>query len=228
MLNSVGQIITEKSFIDSIAEIVRVVQDPEREIHKPVSNTVASLAPNFLRQARNAFIDNVPDNKSREKGLEFIKDQFIVVTNKMGVTTAVPKVDYFGREVKKDNFENVLLSPVGRLLAIRAFDADDNMDKAEKLIWDYNRKNPDAPWYPDLPAAAFKINGKKVYLAGEDYQNYAIDAGVLAHKQINNAIRAGKLNLRNPDEKDINLVKQIFSRARKETKQKYLRKAKEF
>lgn len=228
MLNSVGQIITEKSFIDSIAEIVRVVQDPEREIHKPVSNTVALLVPNFYRQARNAFIDNVPDNKSREKGLEFIKDQFIVVTNKMGVTTAVPKVDYFGREVKKDSFENVLLSPVGRLLAIRAFDADDNMDKAEKLIWDYNRKNPDAPWYPDLPAAAFKINGKKVYLAGEDYQNYAIDAGVLAHKQINNAIRAGKINLRNPDEKDINLVKQIFSRARKETKQKYLRKAKEF
>lgn len=228
MLNSVGQIVVEKSYIDSVNEMIRMVQDPERELHRPITNTVASLVPNFYRQARQALVDTVPDNKSREKGMEFLKDQFIIVSNKMGVTTPMPKIDFFGREVKKDSFGETFLSPAGRLLAIRAFDADDNMDKAEKLIWDYNKKNPENQWYPDLPAAAFKLNGKKVYLAGEDYQNYAIDSGKLAHRQINNAIRAGKLKLRNPDEQDIELVKKIFSRARKETKQKYLRKAKEF
>ncbi len=227
MLNSVGQIVVEKSYIDSVNEMIRMVQDPERELHRPITNTVASLVPNFYRQARQAFVDTVPDNKSRERGMEFLKDQFIIVTNKMGVTTPMPKIDFFGREVKKDSFGDTFLSPVGRLLAIKAFDADDNMDKAEKLIWDYNKKNPENPWYPDLPAAAFKLNGKKVYLAGEDYQNYAIDSGKLAHRQINNAIRAGRLKLRNPDEQDIELVKKIFSRARKETKQKYLRKVKE-
>jgi hypothetical protein len=85
LVSAVGQSITQKSFIDGIAEVIRVSQDPERELWKPVTNTAASVVPNIFRQVRQAFIDDVSDNKSRARGAEFLRDQFITVTNKMGI-----------------------------------------------------------------------------------------------------------------------------------------------
>ena len=227
LLNSTGQVVTQKSYIDSIGEVVRVIQDPERELHKPITNTTASLIPNLYRQVRQSIVDEVPDNKSRARGMEFIKDQFTVVTNKMGITTSVPKVDYFGREVKKDDFENALLSPLGRLLAIKAFDADKNLDAADKLVWNYNKNNFDSPWYPSIPQPTFTENKKRMYFSGEAYHKFAVESGKLAYKQIHNAIKAGRLNVNNPTQKDVELIKKIFTRARKEIRNKHISQAKE-
>jgi hypothetical protein len=153
----------------------------------------------------------------------------MIVGNRMGVTAAVPKIDYFGREVKKDAFGDSLLSAAGRLISpVKVQSGVSDMDKAETLVWNYNQRNPDEAWYPSIPRNTFTVNKKKLYLAGDDYRDYAVDAGKLAHRQINNAIRAGYLNVNNPDKKDIDLIKKIFTRARKETQQKYIRKAKEF
>lgn len=226
LVSAVGQSITQKSFIDSIAEIVRVAQDPDRELWKPVTNTAASVVPNIYRQVRQAFIDDVSDNKSRARGAEFLRDQFITVTNKMGITTPLPKLDYFGREVKKDDFENAVLSPLSRLMAVKMFDADETMDKADKLIWNYNKHNPDEAYYPTIPVNTYTVNKQRYYLDGDNYHNFAKEAGKLANKQINNAIQAGYLDVNNPTKKDIELIKKIFTRARKEVRTKYQNKGK--
>jgi hypothetical protein len=105
---------------------------------------------------------------------------------------------------------------------------DSNMDKAELLIWNYNRRNPNEEYYPNIPRNTFTHNGVKMYFAGEDYREFAEQAGQLAHKQINNAIRAGRLNVDNPTDKDIELIRKVFSRARKEIQQKNINKAKQF
>jgi hypothetical protein len=229
VLVKTGKVISDKSFIDSIGEIYDMVQDPERNISKPVNNLLASAMPNIYRQIRHSLLDTVQDSKSREKGFEFLQEQFMIVGNRMGVTAAVPKIDYFGREVKKDAFGDSLLSAAGRLISpVKVQSGVSDMDKAETLVWNYNQRNPDEAWYPSIPRNTFTVNKKKLYLAGDDYRDYAVDAGKLAHRQINNAIRAGYLNVNNPDKKDIDLIKKIFTRARKETQQKYIRKAKEF
>jgi hypothetical protein len=121
-----------------------------------------------------------------------------------------------------------LFSALARLQPIRKIKADGNMDNAEKLIWNYNQQGAETPYYPSIPRNTFNINGKKMYFAGEDYKEYAVLAGELAHRQINNAIRAGRLNVNNPTERDIKLIRQIFTRARKEIQQKNINKAKQF
>ena len=227
LMRSAKQIAVEKSFLDSFGELNKALDDPQH-LAKALTNPVRGFIPNVYTQVRQALDENVQDNKSREKGVEWLKDQFFIVTNRAGVTTALPKIDYFGREVKKDDWGDTPLSPLGRLLPVKRIEADSNFDKAEQLIWNFNQKHPNEAWYPSIPQNTFTINKQRKYLAGEDYQNYAIDAGKLAHKQINNAIRHGYLNVQNPGQKDIELIKKIFTRAKKEARTKYQGKAKNY
>jgi RNA polymerase sigma factor (sigma-70 family) len=218
--------IGEKSYLDSIGETLKIIEDPERNMMKPATNLFASAVPAFLKQARQAFTEEVGDSKSRELGFDWWREQFFFVTNKAGITTAIPKVDYFGRDVKKDDWSDSMFSDLGRLLPIKRVEADKNMDKVERLIWNYNMRNPNEEYYPGIPRNTFTVNKQKMYLAGQDYHDFAVDAGKLAHKQLNNAVKAGYLNVDKPTEKDIELIKKVFSRARKETRQKYIDKAK--
>ena len=215
----------EKSYLDSIGEMLKLVEDPERHGMRPATNLLASSVPKLVTQISQAMSENVGDSKSRNKGLEWWKDQFHIVTNRAGVTVPIPKIDFFGREVKKDDFGDTLFSPIGRLLPVKRFEAD-NMDPAERLIWNYNRKNPNSEYYPPLLRNTFTVNKEKLYFAGKDYHDYAVEAGKLAHRQINNAIRAGVINVNNPKESDIEVIKKIFTRARKETQNKFIKRAK--
>ena len=230
LLESSKKIIVEKSYLDSIGEINKIAEDPERHATRYFSNLAASAVPNIATQVLKSFDENVPDNKNREIGEDFWKEQFFVVTNQAGLTTALPKIDYFGREVKKDAWGDSLFSALARLQPIRKIKADGNMDNAEKLIWNYNQQGAETPYYPSIPRNTFNINGKKMYFAGEDYKEYAVLAGELAHRQINNAIRAGRLNVNNPTERDIKLIKQVFTKSRKIIQMRMVqqRKAKEY
>lgn len=221
------QIVVEKSFLDSLGEMQKVADDPQNFV-RAVTNPARGLVPNIFTQMRQAFDENVQDNKSREKGLEWFKDQFFIVTNRAGITAALPKIDYFGREVKKDDWGDTPFSFLGRLTPVKRIEADSNFDKAERLIWNYNQNNPDETWYPAIPQPTFSRNKQKYYFSGENYTDYAKDAGRLAQRQINNAIAAGRLNVNSPGKDDIALIKKIFSRARKETIDKHFSKAKKY
>jgi hypothetical protein len=223
------RVIREKSFLDGIGELHRAFEDPQN-FAKALTNPAKGFIPNIYTQMRLAFDENVQDNKSREKAFtaQWFKDQFVSVTNQAGITSAVPKVDYFGREVNKDDWSDYPLSPLWRLLPVKRINAESNIDPAEKLILNYNRKNFDEQWFPSIPKPTFTVNKQKMYFSGNDYTNFAIDAGKLAHKQIQNAINGGYLNVDNPGKRDIELIKKIFTRARKETRQKYMKSAKTF
>lgn len=222
-----GQIFLEKSFLDGLGEISKAWDDPD-SLSRAVANPVKGLIPNLYTQMRQSFDENVQDTKSREKGVEWFKEQFFTVTNRAGITTALPKVDYFGRDVKKDDWGDESYTALWRILGVQRMDADSSVDKAERLIMNYNQKNPDESWYPSIPQPTFKRDGQKYYFSGENYTNFAKDAGVLAHKQIKNAISAGRLNVNNPSKADIDLMKKVFTRARKETIDKHIKNAKKY
>lgn len=214
------QLVVEKSYLDSIGEIYKVMSEPEGNLAKVGTNFISSWMPNVVRSTMNLYDDNVSDNKSRSKGVEFWEDQFWITTNRMGITKASPKLDYFGREITKDSLADAgPLWPLMRMVPIQSVSPDDNMDKAEQLIWNYNQTAEEA-WYPDVPAYYFEKGSKKYYFTRDDYQDYARESGELAHKQIMNAINAGYLNVNKPTEKDIEAMKKIFNQARKSVKDK--------
>lgn len=225
LVRSVKQSIVDKSFLESIGEINKALENPQN-ISRLGTNLAASAIPNVFRQLKQSFDENVQDTKSRERGMEFLKDQFFVVTNRAGITTALPKVDYFGRDVQKDDWGDTPLSFVGRLLPVKRIAPDENMDEVEKLIWNYNQKNPNDTYYPSIPQTRFVKNGTKMYFTGSNYREFAAAAGKLAHKQMLNAVKAGRLNVDNPDENDIKLIKKIFTRARKEVRERMSANAK--
>ena len=99
-------------------------------------------------------------------------------------------------------------------MPIRPIPAGD-MNRAERLMWNWNRENPDREYYPSVPAYWTVRNGRRIYFSGDNYQELARESGQLALKQIENAFRHGLLNAERPREKDIKLIKNIFTKARK-------------
>ena len=221
LFNSAKQIVVEKSFLDSLGEISRVASDPEYSMVNWGTNFAASWVPNVVRQTIQIFDDNIRDYKNRAKGEEFFEEQFKILIGRTGLVKAAPKIDYFGREITKDTLAGAApLSKLMRLIPIQAITPDENMNRAELLMWRYNQLNPDDPYYPAVPAYYFTRDGKKLYFSGDNYTDYATESGQLALKQINNAFRHGLLDENNPTKEDIELIKKIFSRARQTVKDK--------
>jgi hypothetical protein len=219
------QIVVDKSFFSTLGEINTALTSPDY-IFRPVNNIVSGFVPKVVSQPLQALVPEVGESKSRNKGLDFIKDQFFLTLNRAGIMAAIPKVDYFGRDLQKDDWGDSFLSALGRLTSLKRITPDSHMDQAERLIWNYNQKNPDSEYYPSIPQHTFTYEGEQYYLAGKDYHDFAVEAGELAHRQILNAVNAGRLNVANPSEQDIELIKNIFTRARRETRQKYINRAK--
>lgn len=219
------QIVVDKSFFSTLGEINTALTSPDY-IFRPVNNIVSGFVPKVVSQPLQALVPEVGESKSRNKGLDFIEDQFFLTLNRAGIMAAIPKVDYFGRDLQKDDWGDSFLSALGRLTSLKRITPDSHMDQAERLIWNYNQKNPDSEYYPSIPQHTFTHEGEQYYLAGKDYHDFAVEAGELAHRQILNAVNAGRLNVANPSEQDIELIKNIFTRARRETRQKYINRAK--
>ena len=224
MLRKQSKMISEKSYLDSLKQVYQIAEDPA-QFEKVVPNFVSSWVPNAVRSASFAWQDQVGDFKSREKGEDFWRDQFWITAGRAGLTRRVPKVDLFGHEITREDADSTgdfgdvlwrLLVPVSRR----------NIDEShpgKRLILRYNASHPDAQWWGSLPNYQFTHEKRKYYLGNEDYHDFAVESGKLAEKQIQYAMRHGLLNVNNPGEKDIDLVKKIFARARKETRMKYLR-----
>ena len=216
MLRCVKQVVSEKTFLSSLGELNKLMEEPERNFGRAATNFAASWMPNIVRQTVNSFDDTVRDHKSRSRGMEWWKDQFDITVSSAGIVRAAPKIDYFGREITKEEFLGAApLDAMFRLvLPVNPVNPDKNMDEAERLIWNYNRKIPDKPYYPDVPAYHFRRNGKTLYFTGEDYQEFARESGQMAHKRILGAIRSGRLRVENPRMQDIVLIRKFYQDCR--------------
>jgi hypothetical protein len=219
-----GRAITEKSYLNAIDELMRWAEAPEKTFASLGTNFVASWMPNAAKSLIMSADDDVRNYKSYEKETEFLKDQFHVVTSKAGFTRRLPKVDCFGEIITKENAKDTpeAFLYIGRLVGQYVKEIDED-DKVKKLLLNYNYKsNPDAPYWPDIPKNTFTYKGEKCYFGNEDYHDFAVQSGKLAKKQLDNAVRRGLLNVNKPTEKDIKLIKNVFNRARKQVKEKFV------
>jgi hypothetical protein len=219
-----GRAITEKSYLNAIDELMQWAQAPDKTFASLGTNFVASWMPNAAKSLIMSADDEVRNYKSYEKETEFWKDQFHVVTSKAGFTRRLPKVDCFGEIITKENAKDTpeAFLYIGRLVGQYVKEIDED-DKVKKLLLNYNYKsNPDAPYWPDIPKNTFTYKGEKCYFGNEDYHDFAVQSGKLAKKQLDNAVRRGLLNVNKPTEKDIKLIKNVFNRARKQVKEKFV------
>ena len=219
------QLIFDKSFLDSLGELNKIASDPERSVEKFVTRYISSWVPNVAKQVTSALMDDsIRDTKSRRNGLEWWEDQFQTVVNSMGIPISAPKYDYLGREIRKDDLEGAWR--LARLIPIRRITPE--KEPVDQLFMNYNNKGDNADeYYPGIPSFRFVRNGEKLYFSGENYAEFARRSGELAHKQINNAFRHGLLHKDNPTKRDIDLIKKIFRRARKQIREEMYR-AKKF
>jgi RNA polymerase sigma factor (sigma-70 family) len=218
--------ISDKTYLDSISEFIRFFEDPEKSFDRLGTNFIASWMPNAAKAFIMSADDEVRNNKSYEKGADYALDMMHVITSKAGITQRLPKVDCFGETITKENAKdaNPAWLYIGRFVGqyVKKIDED---DKVKKLILTYNLKsNPDEPYWPDIPRNTFSHKNEKYYFGNKDYHDFCVESGKLAKKQLDNAVRHGMLNVNNPTEADIKLIKKVFTRARKEVKEKFIRK----
>lgn len=204
--NSGKQLITDKTFLDGLGQITKTMEDPERFIPNNVGNFISSWIPNAVRKTVDAYHDNVLDYKIRDKGATWSQNFFKLVTDKAGFTHPEPKLDYFGRDIIKSE----PITPVlWRLIIPSITKPADNMNATEKVIWAYNKRNPDAPYYPNVFAPTTTRNGIKYYLNNKAYTIYVKAVGKKFMKDCESAIACGKINRRNPTENDVQQIKSI-------------------
>lgn len=222
-LQSSKQLVVEKSYLESLGELNRVMSDPERSGMKFATQFVSSWVPAGVRQLSTSYRDEISNTKSYEKGDAALTDQFSIAMTQAGLTVRNPKLDYFGREVKQDDLPSGELQWLRRLVPIQQIEPEQHMNPAERLILNWNSLHPGQEYYPDVPQNSFERNGKRLYFGNDDYYIFSRESGQLALKQIRNAFRHGLLNERKPGAKDIELIKKIFTRARKEVREKMYR-----
>ena len=216
----------DKSFFSAFNQLYQTLSS-EGYAFKWGSNFMASWMPNVVRQTVSYFDDNVRTSSNQSKGRNWYENMFYITVDKAGLLHGSPKVDYLGRDVKKDSVTaSNPLGIIARILALNPQDAEENMGNVDRLLFNYSRKYPESAYYPDVPSYYFRHNKKMIYFTGENYQEYARESGQLANKQLNYAIKRGLLDVNNPTPKDIALIKKVFQRARMEVKTRMIKENK--
>lgn len=225
MISGTGRIVADKSYLDSVRQLMEIVQDPEKSAMDYASSYIGSWVPNIYRQMRNSVDENVPDYRNREKGNEWFSRWWEVTLSKAGLAERTPKRDYFGRTVPKDAagsgvgaFLERLLSPFERKAA--------DMDPMDRMLWEYNRRNPDSQYYPSLPSPVAKVNGRDVSFV-DNYDELCRVAGEQAYKELRFLAKTRRINTRKPSDRDIATVKSVLARARKRARELLVRQHKE-
>jgi|GEM_PF-2228494 len=222
LFNSAVQNIRDKTFLNSIGDLVQSAEGGA-DMAKFSGNFVGSWVPNVWRQTVSGLDDVTRDNKSHlELGLQQWLDTFWISAGRgTGFSTPLPKLDLWGNEISKDAGSTLIPPTIWRIVSpVRANPV--GMADADRLLWNYNRANPDTAYWPLPPQPYVRKDNANHYMSSDDYYRYAQQAGQDARAAVDNAIAAGQLNPANPDDHDIKTVKEIFRDARIRARQQVL------
>jgi len=222
LFNSAVQNIRDKTFLNAVGDLIQAAEGGG-DIAKFTGNFAGSWIPNAWRQTVNGMDEVVRDNKSHlQPGLDQWLDTFWVNASRgTGFSTPLPKLDLWGNEISKDAGETLVPPMLWRIMSpVRSTPA--GMADADTLLWNYNRANPDAAYWPLAPQPTVREHNQTHYINADDYYRYAQQAGRNARIAINNAIAAGQLNPANPSDKDISQIKEIFRQERSRARQQVL------
>lgn len=217
VFNSVQENIVNQTFLQNLNDALKTVESPEG-LPRYATNFIASWVPNVYRGTVSKINNTIEDRRNYERGMDWLEYQFgTLVAQKAGFIKGAPRVDTWGREVENRNglqTGSPLMTAIWRASSPVKTMPDD-MEKVDQLVMNYNLKNPNEEWWPNLPQYWYKKSGKTHYMNKEQYHSYAKRAGRLAKGKIDSMIQKGRLNVKNPTKRDITVIRKIITAARK-------------
>lgn len=217
LVNSAIQNIRDKTFLQTIGDIVRAMESPDKA-GGIVSNFIASWVPNAVRGTLRAFDDTVRDTKNYGRGWQYFTNQLTdQVLVSAGLMRPVPKVDLWGNEIEKTERLGDVGDFIWRVTMPVYTSQPEGMSPAEQMIWRWNQANPNEPYWPDVPNWWVTRDGKTKYMSAEKHLEYAKLSGRFAKEMTDRYIQAG-LNVNTPRPADIKRLQAIFTRARSRAK----------
>ena len=225
---TVTGLVRDKTFMRGLADVIAWMESGNLyKIDAWSSNFAASYMPNIVRTALRSgdpyvrqYMVEDPDNhwsdwakRTMEKALP------------SPAFAPQPKVDLWGNDVAKtpptshpvSDFLYRLTVPVNVQEAVTPVNVD-------RLIMNWNAQNPSEQWYPTLPSATYKKDGKKIRMSEQEYHDFLKVRGQYALRLLGNR----RFNFSNPTERDKKAIGNAFSRstslARRTLARKQIRK----
>jgi len=223
---SIKSNVRDKTFLQSVGDIIRAVEDENRAIGL-VQNFASSWMPNIVRQSLRATDPLIRDYRTQQKGWEKTKE----VLNQTGSMTLPvaglqppPRRDHWGKPASKDTDMAALGTPTSDLLwrlivPVRAQKAS-TMNNIDRMIWNWNRAQKDRVniWWPTNPRNSYKLypNRDAQPMIPEVYSRFQKMRGDRAWQLLKNR----QFNFSRPSEREMDIVRKMFSKATSDAKNK--------
>jgi hypothetical protein len=218
--------VLDKTYMKSIADLVEVVtgkEDPSRL----VSNFATSWVPNIARSAARAADPYVRETKVWGDGSVFwerygSRARFNAFPHPINSPPPKPKVDLWGREIKKQAFSNAGADVAWKIFVpidVRRVQDQDPAFRFDRMISNWNNQNPDAGLYPQTPTQSITERGEKIVMDDAEYNQFLRRAGELTVQRM---VRQ-RWNIDEPKERDMDRMAKAIASARATAKRELLR-----
>ncbi len=206
--------------IAGMSDLYSVIEDPENKGTRWASNFAAAWVPNLYRSSVRTQAEHYPNRRVWGKGGEKLRRMLkrTVQRTELGIIPDEPLYDLWGRSVERESgpspnsdFFWRMLSPV-KIYRPQIFDGD-------RALLNWNLLNPDDKEAPEMPDPYYTIDGERHYMTDEQYSDFARISGQLSAARVT----ARNINVSEPAERDIKVIKDSLSRSRREIKRKLIR-----
>jgi hypothetical protein len=210
-----GAMITDKTFMRGVGDMVAAVQDPTK-LTDWAKSFAASWVPNIVKQVNRAADTSMRDTKGAG-ATGFLQ----TATGYGGVLPT--KVNLWGQPVEKFSTGAVETDFLFRLLSpVTVTDRSDKLPlpkQLDRLLLNFENQNPGEGYAPQMPNRYIQQDKKRYDLNNEQYAEFCKTAGEWTLKQLKGA----KLNAAEPTARDIEQIKDAIEFGRKQAKLKALR-----
>ena len=192
-----------KTFLQGLANISTILEGKSDPVGATKRTVLQALVPNIIRQPLRNLDDYVRDTKTAPATYTLLPTGDL----------AEPKVDVYGNEIRKGS------SPVMRLFFNSALATEPVLEATDNLLMNWNRSNPSMAYAPEQAKAVYKSrNGKEVDMTAEETRRFRLASGRLASVKLRAV--ATPARVANPTEDDIQAIRNAFSEARRETRER--------
>lgn len=212
LLHVAGQF-SDKTYGRGLDNMVKMVTDTKHQAANWASDMLSSFVPNIIKQPMRNF-----DPFEREQTIEADKSQFAQqFANKTlakawpAPSMAHPKIDAYGRPIETGGgLMRALFTNSERPVA--------EIQKADELLANFNRDNPEDAWAPATLHRTYTVDGKHKTMDDATFEAFSRDAGERVVRSLRG--RISDRQLQHPTEADVKMIRQAFEEAHKEARQK--------
>ncbi len=192
-----------KTFLQGLANIATIMEGKADPVGATQRTILQALVPNIIRQPLRNLDDYLRDTKTAPATYTLFPSGNL----------AEPKIDIYGNEIRKGS------TPVMRLFLNSALATEPTLQATDRLLLNWNTRNPSMAYAPEQAKAIYKgRDGKEKEMTAEEARRYRLAAGRLAAARLRTV--ATPARIANPTEQDIKDIKDVFSNARREVRER--------